>query len=176
MVNSRLGRWLTLGGIVGLSVGAVAMKGGSGSPPTPSGAGGGSTPITSSSSSSSSSSPSTSSTTQPGRASKATPARSSTTTTAPPAATRKVAGAAESFPFGAIQVELVLTGSHISNVEVLQAPQGGYSGQVAQFSLPTLRSEVLAAQSAHIDTVSGASYDSQAYANSVQSALDKAGA
>ena len=38
-----------------------------------------------------------------------------------------------------------------------------------------VRSEVLAAQSAHIDAVSGASYDSLAYADSVQSALDRAG-
>jgi uncharacterized protein with FMN-binding domain len=79
-----------------------------------------------------------------------------------------------SFPYGAIQVELVLEGRRISDVVVLQAPRDGYSAQVAQDSLPTLRHEVLAAQSARIDAVSGASYDSQAYASSVQSALDKA--
>ncbi|SBW28845.1 hypothetical protein FDG2_6076 [Candidatus Protofrankia californiensis] len=42
--------------------------------------------------------------------------------------------------------------------------------------MPILRQEVLNAQSAHIDTVSGASYTSYGYAWSVQSALDKAGA
>jgi uncharacterized protein with FMN-binding domain len=98
----------------------------------------------------------------------------SATTSPPSVTTQKVSGAAESFPYGTIQVELVLTGRRISDVLVLQAPQDGYSAQVAQNALPVLRNEVLAAQSAHIDTVSGASYDSQAYASSVQAALDKA--
>jgi uncharacterized protein with FMN-binding domain len=49
-----------------------------------------------------------------------------------------------------------------------------YSQQLAVKVIPTLRSEVLAAQSARINAVSGATYTSQAYALSVQAALDKA--
>ena len=49
-----------------------------------------------------------------------------------------------------------------------------YSQQLAAQVIPTLRSEVLAAQSTRINAVSGATYTSQAYALSVQAALDKA--
>ena len=48
-----------------------------------------------------------------------------------------------------------------------------YSQQLATQVLPTLKSEVLAAHSARINAVSGATYTSQAYADSIQSALDK---
>ena len=48
-----------------------------------------------------------------------------------------------------------------------------YSQQLAQQVIPMLRSEVLAAHSAQIHGVSGATYTSQAYAQSIQSALDK---
>jgi len=101
-----------------------------------------------------------------------TPASTAPTTTAP--AEQKLIGSPESFPYGTIQVEVVMRGGRIANVVTVQAPSDGYSAQVAGFSLPRLRQEVLQAQSAHIDVVSGASYDSQAYAQSVQSALDRA--
>jgi uncharacterized protein with FMN-binding domain len=47
------------------------------------------------------------------------------------------------------------------------------SQQIADQVLPMLRSEVLAADSARINAVTGATYTSEAYAASVQSALDK---
>ena len=49
-----------------------------------------------------------------------------------------------------------------------------FSQQLAAQVIPTLRNEVLAAQSARIQAVSGATYTSEAYAQSVQAALDKA--
>jgi uncharacterized protein with FMN-binding domain len=48
-----------------------------------------------------------------------------------------------------------------------------YSQQLAGQVIPTLRSEVLSGQTASISGVSGATYTSQAYAMSVQAALDK---
>jgi uncharacterized protein with FMN-binding domain len=47
--------------------------------------------------------------------------------------------------------------------------------QINSFAIPQLNSEAVAAGSAHIDAVSGATYTSQGYLGSLQSALDKAG-
>jgi uncharacterized protein with FMN-binding domain len=69
---------------------------------------------------------------------------------------------------------VTLAGGRITDVQAVQLPTGGRSGDIAAYAAPQLRSEVLAAQSANIDTVSGASYDSEGYARSVQSALDAA--
>jgi uncharacterized protein with FMN-binding domain len=58
----------------------------------------------------------------------------------------------------------------------VQLPQSDpKSAEISQFAAPQLQSEVLAAQSAKIDGVSGASYTSQSYDTSVQSALDQLG-
>lgn len=54
-------------------------------------------------------------------------------------------------------------------------PTGGHSGRISDEVGPLLRSEALAAQSAQIDVISGATYTSRAYATSLQSALDAAG-
>jgi uncharacterized protein with FMN-binding domain len=59
--------------------------------------------------------------------------------------------------------------------ETLQHPSGDdRSIQIAADALPQLRSETLTAQSAHIDTVGGATYTSHEYQQSVQGALDLA--
>ena len=74
-----------------------------------------------------------------------------------------------------MQVQLTLTGQKITKVTVLQRTNdGSESDQIDSFAIPKLTSETLAAQSAHIDTVSGASYTSSGYIQSLQSALDKA--
>jgi uncharacterized protein with FMN-binding domain len=76
-----------------------------------------------------------------------------------------------------MQVQLTLTGKRISNVNVLQhTDTGAMSNEIDSAALPKLTSETLAAQSARIDAVSGASYTSSGYIQSLQSALDKAGA
>ena len=85
-------------------------------------------------------------------------------------------GAAESTDFGNVQVQAVISGGKLTNVIVLQVPdRGGYEDQIVQIAVPELRSEALSAQSANIDVVSGATYTSQGYAESLQSALDQAG-
>lgn len=68
-----------------------------------------------------------------------------------------------------------LTHGKLTAVRVLQAPdQNGRDQQIASYALPRLTQEALGAQSAHIDAVSGASYTSQGYIQSLQSALDQA--
>jgi uncharacterized protein with FMN-binding domain len=71
-------------------------------------------------------------------------------------------------------VRVTVRGSRIINVSVptLETSEQ-YSEQLAENTIPTLRQEVLAAQSAHINAVSGATYTSEAYEQSVQAALDK---
>ncbi|HET9172335.1 MAG TPA: FMN-binding protein [Actinospica sp.] len=85
-------------------------------------------------------------------------------------------GTAESTQYGDVQVQAVISGGKLTNVIVLQVPdRGGYENQIVQIALPELKSEALSAQSANIDVISGATYTSQGYAQSLQSALDQAG-
>jgi uncharacterized protein with FMN-binding domain len=77
--------------------------------------------------------------------------------------------------YGAIQVEIVVSGGQLKDVVALQLPTGRHSGQISTVVAPILRQEALQAQSASIDTVSGATYTSDAYAQSLQAALDQAG-
>ena len=86
-----------------------------------------------------------------------------------------VDGPVVSTRYGPIQVEIVVAGGRITDVVALQLPTGRRSGQISQFSEPILRQEALKAQNATIDLVSGATYTSDAYAQSLQSALDQAG-
>jgi uncharacterized protein with FMN-binding domain len=78
-------------------------------------------------------------------------------------------------PYGTVQVRVTLHGTKITNVTALQMPvDRQYSAELSQQAAPLLLQEVLQAQSAQIDLLSGASYTSQGYAQSLQSALDKA--
>jgi len=105
------------------------------------------------------------------------------TTPVPSAATRSgtggaaatVAGPVVSTRYGSIQVEVVVAAGRVQDVVALQLPTGQRSGQISQYASPILRGEALQAQSANIDLVSGATYTSDAYAQSLQAALDQAG-
>jgi uncharacterized protein with FMN-binding domain len=96
-------------------------------------------------------------------------------TPAPPASfTGKIDGAVETMKYGPVQVRAVFTNGRLTDVVALRTPTGdSHSVAIATRSVPILRSEALAAQSASIHTVSGATYTSKAYAASLQSALDK---
>jgi uncharacterized protein with FMN-binding domain len=77
--------------------------------------------------------------------------------------------------FGFVQVQLTLTNGKITAVSPLQVPQNdGHSADLSGIYIPKLGKEVLSAQSASIDAFSGATYTSEAYAQSVQAALDAA--
>ncbi len=63
----------------------------------------------------------------------------------------------------------------ITDVKPLQLTnQGGRSVAISAGAVPILRTEALHAQSAKIDAVSGATYTSEGYRTSLQSAIDKA--
>jgi uncharacterized protein with FMN-binding domain len=77
--------------------------------------------------------------------------------------------------FGPVQVQIVVSGGRITGVKAIQSPNDNpQSAYIASVAMPYLSQEVLQAQSAQINIVSGATYDSQSYAQSVQSALDMA--
>jgi uncharacterized protein with FMN-binding domain len=93
------------------------------------------------------------------------------------AARRTVTGTVANTQEGPVQVQLVLTGKQITKVNILQRTDDGQeSNQIDSFAIPKLTSETLTAQSARIDAVSGATYTSQGYIQSLQSALDHANA
>ena len=87
---------------------------------------------------------------------------------------RQATGAVVPYGYGELSVTVTVTGNQITavSVPVLRTAEP-YSQQLAQQVLPMLRSEVLAVHSARINAVSGATYTSEAYAQSIQSALDK---
>ena len=78
--------------------------------------------------------------------------------------------------WGPVQVQLEVKGSTITNVTILQYPDSnGRDVEIANYSLPRLIQETLDAQGDSISMVSGATYTSQGYLESLQSALDRAG-
>jgi uncharacterized protein with FMN-binding domain len=78
--------------------------------------------------------------------------------------------------YGTVRVRVVLTDGVISDVSALKLTDSSDSSvEISARAAPILREEVLAAQSADVSNVSGATYTSQAYLGSVQSALDAAG-
>lgn len=77
--------------------------------------------------------------------------------------------------FGDVQIRLVIANGHITDVQQVQMPvDRARSAYISQVAGPLLRTEVLQAQSAQINIISGATYTSQSYAQSVESALQKA--
>jgi uncharacterized protein with FMN-binding domain len=87
-----------------------------------------------------------------------------------------IVGSSVQTRYGPVQVSVTFTAGQITDVQALQVP-GGHreSVQINARATPILAQEVIAAQSAQIDTVSGATYTSEAYAESVQAAIDQAG-
>jgi len=83
-------------------------------------------------------------------------------------------GNAVNTPYGTVQVQLTIQNGVITDATALHLPSGGgHTGQISSYAGPQLRSEVLVAQSAQIDTISGATYTSEGYIQSLQSALDQ---
>ncbi|MEU6144844.1 FMN-binding protein [Streptomyces sp. NPDC047081] len=89
------------------------------------------------------------------------------------AANGTVDGAVVQTEYGNVQVRLTVAGGKITKAEAIQAPKGGTSDQKTALSIPKLTQETVTAQSAQIDSVSGATYTSNGYKQSLQSALDK---
>jgi uncharacterized protein with FMN-binding domain len=88
----------------------------------------------------------------------------------------QLTGSAVDVGYGTVQVQVTIQNGAITDVQAIQMPSGGHSGQVSSYAAPRLRSEVLQAQSAQVDTISGATYTSEGYMQSLQAALNQAGA
>jgi uncharacterized protein with FMN-binding domain len=85
-----------------------------------------------------------------------------------------VSGADEQTQFGDLQVQVTVKGGRITDVTELAAPYDRPRSQdINSYAGPILRQEALTAQSAQIDTVSGATISSDAYVQSLQAALDQ---
>lgn len=109
---------------------------------------------------------STGTTSAPSDGSTSSSSGTSGTVTGDPASTR----------WGPVQVELMIQGGTITDVSVVEYPNSnGEDKQINARALPVLVRETLDAQNAQIDMVSGATYTSEGYTTSLQSALDKAG-
>jgi uncharacterized protein with FMN-binding domain len=103
--------------------------------------------------------------------------RSSPPAQRPLSAARTVDGVVVRTRYGDVQVAVVFNGSRIVDVKALQLPFDRRRSQdISNQAAPLLHEEVLQAQSAQIDTIGGATYTSDGYAESLQSALDKANA
>jgi len=104
-----------------------------------------------------------------------------TTTAAPVAPTTGAtdgtyAGSTVNTRFGPVQVQVTISGGAITDVTALQLTNtDGRSVQISNYASPILAQEVLSSQSAQVSNVGGATYTSQAYLQSLQSALDQAG-
>lgn len=77
--------------------------------------------------------------------------------------------------WGPVQVRITVSGGRITAATAVVYPNGNpRDQQINAYALPVLASEAVAAQSARIDTVSGATVTSDGYVGSLQSALDQA--
>lgn len=91
------------------------------------------------------------------------------------ATTRTVNGRVVDTQFGPVQVQLRLRGTRIIAATAIVYPQGTRRDrEINAYAIPALQQETVAAQSARIDTVSGATYTTIGYVGSLQSALDAA--
>jgi len=83
-------------------------------------------------------------------------------------------GALVGTPYGNVQVVVVTSGSRITDVRAVHLTDANqHSRDISASAAPDLRREALKAQSASIDTVSGATYTSEGYRQSLQAALDQ---
>lgn len=84
-------------------------------------------------------------------------------------------GAVAQTRWGPVQVRISVSGGKITDVTAVQVPDGNRRDrEINDYAVPVLRQEALAAQSARIDTVSGATVTSDGYRESLQSAIDAA--
>ena len=84
-------------------------------------------------------------------------------------------GATDTNKWGPMQVQITVSSGNISQVTVVQSPnEDRKSVSINQGAVPVLTSQTLTVQSAKVNTVSGATYTSDSYAVSLQSAIDKA--
>ncbi|MCR6492450.1 FMN-binding protein [Cellulomonas sp. P24] len=103
-------------------------------------------------------------------------AKSGTTTATKKGKDGTFTGQSADTPYGPVQVKITVTGGKFTDVNAIVLPHGNsYDEQVDQYAVPVLAKEAVAAQSAKVSMVGGATYTSTGYLQSLQSALDQAG-
>jgi uncharacterized protein with FMN-binding domain len=96
------------------------------------------------------------------------PSASPTTST-----TQTALGSTVTTRYGPVQVKVTETSNRITDITAVKLPsQDAHSQSIAAYAAPKLRQEAITANSARINVVSGATYTSDGYAQSLQSALD----
>ena len=101
---------------------------------------------------------------------------SPTTSASGSGGSKTVTGQAAQTQFGPVQVQITVSGGTVTSVTAVDYPQNDpRDAQINSFAIPQLNQEATAAKSSNIDIVSGATYTSQGYIQSLQSALDQAG-
>jgi uncharacterized protein with FMN-binding domain len=101
-------------------------------------------------------------------------ASGSTTSSSSRPTAHRYTGALVGTPYGNVQVVVVTSGSRITDVRAVHLTDANqHSRDISASAAPDLRREALKAQSASIDTVSGATYTSEGYRQSLQAALDQ---
>lgn len=84
-------------------------------------------------------------------------------------------GSAAQTPYGPVQVRITVADGKITQAQAVSYPDSdGRSQQISGYAVPVLNGEAVSAGSAQIDLVSGATYTSRGYAQSLQGALDEA--
>jgi uncharacterized protein with FMN-binding domain len=96
--------------------------------------------------------------------------------TPPPPATSSVSGVftgpTVEMEYGPVQVAIDVQGGKITDVKAVQYPVDRPRSQfINSQAVPLLRSEVLQAQSANVNLISGATFTSEAFARSLQAAI-----
>lgn len=82
--------------------------------------------------------------------------------------------AADAF-YGTIQVQAIIINGKLTDIKFIQYPKDrNRSIEINSFAMPVLRQEAISIQDANVDTVSGATYSSQAFIQSLSTALAKA--
>jgi len=119
----------------------------------------------------------------PAPAPSATPTKSGAPSTAVPtvAPTKPVGGVTGSFTgsvantrYGPVQVKITVENGKIVDAQAVQAPSGS-NDRYTQKAVPVLRQQTIAIQSANVQGVSGASFTSYGWYQSLASAISKAG-
>jgi uncharacterized protein with FMN-binding domain len=103
------------------------------------------------------------------------PTKTPTRSAAPPptAVSATFLGTSVQTRYGPVQIKITYAGGRVTGVVAVQLPSGrSRDAEINSYAVPILESETLAAQSANINAVSGATYTSDGYVRSLQSALD----
>lgn len=109
------------------------------------------------------------------RAAPSTASGRSSAATGASSATKTVTSAVASNQYGNVQLKVTIKNGRVTSIEAVQIPTGDpKSAEINASAEPILRRSALSAQSADVDTVSGATYTSNSYKTALQSALDKA--